>query len=94
VPGEAAVTAEDLDADAGLVRRPERTAAHESFRRAICLTPGAVALLVRQRELVIGTQFMPITTAPPGPAAASGTASSSALAPATPVGLSPAMHIS
>jgi integrase len=50
-PGEvASITAENFDADAGLVRLAEHKTAHKGTRRAIYLTPEAVALLVRQRE--------------------------------------------
>jgi integrase len=50
-PGEvAAITAENLDAQAGLVRLAGHKTAHKGFRRVIYLTPEAVALLVRERE--------------------------------------------
>jgi integrase len=50
-PGEAAaITAENLDAAAGLVRLAEHKTAHKGFRRAIYLTPEVLALLVRERE--------------------------------------------
>jgi integrase len=50
-PGEvAAITAENFDPDAGLVRLAEHKTSHKGFRRVIYLTPEAVALLVQQRE--------------------------------------------
>ena len=50
-PGEVrAITAENLDADAGLVRLAEHKTAHHGKSRTIFLPPEAVALLVRQRE--------------------------------------------
>ena len=45
-----AITAENFDADAALVRLAEHKTAHKGIRRAIYRTPEAVALLVRQRE--------------------------------------------
>jgi integrase len=50
-PGEvAAITAENLDADAGLVRLADHKTAYKGFRRVIYLTPEAVALLLSERE--------------------------------------------
>ncbi len=50
-PGEvAAITAENLDADAGLVRLNEHKTAHKGKIRVLYLPAETVALLVRQRE--------------------------------------------
>jgi integrase len=50
-PGEvAAITTENFDAEAGLVRLAEHKTAYKGKVRVIYLPPEAVALLVRQRE--------------------------------------------
>jgi integrase len=49
-PGEvAAITAENLDADAGLVRLAEHKTAHKGKVRVLYLSPDTVALLKRQK---------------------------------------------
>lgn len=50
-PGEvAAITAENFDADAGLVRLDDHKTAHKGKRRVIFLSPELVALLTAQRQ--------------------------------------------
>jgi integrase len=50
-PGEvAAITAENFDADAGIVRLAEHKTAYKGKVRVLYLPPETVALLVRQRE--------------------------------------------
>jgi integrase len=50
-PGEvAAITAENFDADSGLVRLAEHKTAYRGKSRVLYLPPEAVALLARQRE--------------------------------------------